>query len=678
MHSRDWTILAMLSFLAFGAPARADDFHVTTAQELQSALTQAAGNGVADTIYLAAGYYIGNFNYNSSEAFDLTVRGEEGVSRNDITIDPNGTGRGLSISAGLSADISVSGITVLRNCGAVANAGLRVSTGNNADIVIENCRMMSPTNAYGMGIEIVSGRDATIRQCAVIGHVLFDCGRGISVSGVGRNITVDENTIKANRLNSTGGAVYVSGGTTVSLTDNTINGNRGGGSSGGGGGGVYVSGGAIVNVTGNMISANYATLSVGAIGGGAYVSGGTTVSFANNTISSNSASNNGYGGGVCVESSTTVSFTGNAISGNTASGGWYGGGVYVSGGTMVSFTDNTISGNTGGRAGGAYVNGGTASFVGNTISGNTAYYSGGAGGGVWANCSSVFSNNVIRFNRGNQGGGLYSPGGKRTVLAANTFLQNQATSGSGGGAYLDCPTNLVVNNIFASNSQLGAGKGGGLWCRFASLLDIVNNTVTGNDAVDGGGVAFVINGVTETVHACNNVIWNNTASGSGSDVYLAGTGARKEFVNNNASGIAGVWDISVGNIDVAPLFADAANGDYHLTAASPCVNAGTNNAPQLPAVDADGDPRIAGGRVDMGAYEFLNTDKHPADTNGNWVVEAGEFDAYSDAWRNGRTWGANSNAIPASYVTRAGYLKANGGTYHNDGAAKPLRWKVGP
>jgi hypothetical protein len=80
-HSRNWTILAAATFLAFGAPARADDFHVTTAQELQSALTQAAENGVADTITLAAGSYIGNSNYNSTEAFDLTVRAEEARNR---------------------------------------------------------------------------------------------------------------------------------------------------------------------------------------------------------------------------------------------------------------------------------------------------------------------------------------------------------------------------------------------------------------------------------------------------------------------------------------------------------------------------------------------------------------------------------------------------------------------
>ena len=50
-----------------------------------------------------------------------------------------------------------------------------------------------------------------------------------------------------------------------------------------------------------------------------------------------------------------------------------------------------------------------------------------------------------------------------------------------------------------------------------------------------------------------------------------------------------------------PLF--VGSGDYHLTAPSPCINTGDNNAPDLPTTDKDGNPRIIGGTVDMGAYE---------------------------------------------------------------------------
>ena len=70
-----------------------------------------------------------------------------------------------------------------------------------------------------------------------------------------------------------------------------------------------------------------------------------------------------------------------------------------------------------------------------------------------------------------------------------------------------------------------------------------------------------------------------------------------------------------------PLFVSSDN--CHLTPSSPCTNAGNNDAPELPATDKDGNPRISGGAVDMGAYEY-NPSAPIADAGADQIVVGGE------------------------------------------------------
>jgi hypothetical protein len=79
----------------------------------------------------------------------------------------------------------------------------------------------------------------------------------------------------------------------------------------------------------------------------------------------------------------------------------------------------------------------------------------------------------------------------------------------------------------------------------------------------------------------------------------------------NYSDVEGGWSgLGGNNIDADPCFIDAAAGNLRLSSDSLCIDAGYNNAPNLPPTDLDGHPRIIDGDcndtevVDMGAYEF--------------------------------------------------------------------------
>ena len=669
--------LLLLAALLLGvAPARAVDFHVATAQELQNALTLAAANDADDNIYLTNGYYTGNFNFNSTEARNLTLQAEPGVTSDQVTIDGAGGGRAMNLTCSNSfGNMTVQGITFLRNCGDTAKGALRIAVGSAATISVSACRFLSPSNSSGMGLEIVSGQNASIDACTAIGSTTGGGGRGINIAGVSGNIIVQNSVVSTNRVaGSSGGGLSVGSGSLIiisndTFTANSISGDYYSGTGNGGGFACWTAATLIRNTfTGNTAYSGWGNGS----GGGAYCGSTATLIgniFTGNQTANTASSSDGAGRGGGAYCSGTATLTGNTFTGNSAT--WSGGGGHCN--STATLTSNTITGNSlsssGGGGGGIRCSTGT--LTGNTFTGNSA---GDSGGGLSCTTATL-SNNTFTSNSATNGGGVACGA---ATLTANTFKQNTASQ-NGGAIYASGATITMSDNLVVKNSQSGSAyTGGGIWVNASATLNMVNNTITANTAAGGGGgVALQVSGVVEILNVFNNIIWGNTATGSGVDVYLAGTGQKKQFLFNDAHGMYGVWDIAVNNLDVDPQFFDPVNGDYHLRNTSACKDAGTNGAPQLPATDLEGGPRIANGTVDMGCYEFGNSIAHPADVNNDWVISDAEYTAYAAAWKNDQTWATAPNPIPADYVTRAGYLKQNGGAYHNDGSARPVCWKPG-
>jgi hypothetical protein len=93
----------------------------------------------------------------------------------------------------------------------------------------------------------------------------------------------------------------------------------------------------------------------------------------------------------------------------------------------------------------------------------------------------------------------------------------------------------------------------------------------------------------------NSIFWGNTPD----EIYTyAGSGLPEIHYCDIQGGYVGAGN----SIDSDPLF--AGSGDYRLTAGSPCIDTGSNIAPEISSEDKDGNSRIIDGSADMGPYEY--------------------------------------------------------------------------
>jgi hypothetical protein len=289
-------------------------------------------------------------------------------------------------------------------------------------------------------------------------------------------------------------------------------------------------------------------------------------------IRDNIVAHNGaeFGGGIRVTDHSTATITSNRLLSNTASG-WAGGGILVDWYSVATILSNEIVSNTAnaGGGGGIRVNNDSQATIGNNIiKSNSAR---GAGGiDIVDQCSADVYANTIAYNRvGDWGsGGMSIAGGSVVTVTNNVVVSNVSTviwyDGDGIAVWGDTTQARLVNNTIAYNSAEGVQTA-------ASCTVLVrNNIIVGNN----GGIHDLDSEAVITID--HNDVWDNGWA-------------------NYVNVIAGTGDISAD-----PLFVDVANGDYHLQAGSPCIDAGTSVG--APTHDIEGTPRDAA--PDMGAYEF--------------------------------------------------------------------------
>ncbi|MCL5279849.1 MAG: hypothetical protein M1376_08100 [Planctomycetes bacterium] len=198
----------------------------------------------------------------------------------------------------------------------------------------------------------------------------------------------------------------------------------------------------------------------------------------------------------------------------------------------------------------------------------------------------------------------------RATLDACTFETNTANL---GGALSNDSAGPILNScLFAGNTAASAG--GAIRNVHGSNPDVINCTFVANDAPEGGAVT---SRGSSNLLLSHSILWNNTAT-QGPSLYLG-----RDPWSNPTTATATIEYCDVeryrdstfaesgctlrwgsGNLDADPLFIASSRGDYRLSADSPAIDAGDPKyTPAAGTTDLDGQRRLLGSAVDLGAFE---------------------------------------------------------------------------
>jgi predicted outer membrane repeat protein len=214
------------------------------------------------------------------------------------------------------------------------------------------------------------------------------------------------------------------------------------------------------------------------------------------------------------------------------------------------------------------------------------------------------------------GGAIYNFGGyagSTATLQNCVFSQNTATDYGGGAIVNQTVDSTLTNCVFTGNIASGSDYpyGGAVWNYCYSNMTLTNCTFNNNTVDDEFGMGSgIYNGWTEYFPGDTSSLDIKNCIGCG--FYPDSL----DCVTNYSCNVG--WP-GTGNISGDPLFIDEDNpagpdGKFftsddglQLAGNSPCINKGKPDENYDNQTDLNGNRRVMGARVDMGAYEFEQT-----------------------------------------------------------------------
>ena len=235
------------------------------------------------------------------------------------------------------------------------------------------------------------------------------------------------------------------------------------------------------------------------------------------------------------------------------------------------------------------------------------------GGAIYA-MSSVFSmrNCLINNNRSKRiGGALFCIACNNATIVNCEFSNNRGSTG--GAMFLSACNNITfTNNLIHHN--IGEFFGGGMGLG-SSNFKMINCTLVDNYGGQGGGVYCSSNVL---VNAYNSIFAGNRAAGNGAQLYFAYLESTFNLTNCVAEGGKYLFGGGGGGvafhgtyhqvIEDEILFETFGNYNYYLPENSPCIDAGEMKIAEfLDEFDIAGNGRVYNDIVDLGAFEWINT-----------------------------------------------------------------------
>jgi len=204
------------------------------------------------------------------------------------------------------------------------------------------------------------------------------------------------------------------------------------------------------------------------------------------------------------------------------------------------------------------------------------------------------------------------------LLERSAFINNEATRASAllvDGGINNNSKLTIANNLFIGNHGEYITvyiQPNDSWGVYFTNNTLMSNTVTGNS---NGGLSIPITG-SASAYVANNIISNNSGFDAVLSINVSASGETYLY-NNNIGTQFGTISQSANNISIPPLFEEATPSSFTYIPAtnSQMIDTGIHPQPPTPLpptffdawalgeTDFQGNPRVQGAKVDMGAFE---------------------------------------------------------------------------